>query len=754
MLTSENIDGHRGICSAVEFVASDQILSAGDDHKLLLKDIQENKVLSSFDLGQDTYPVDLAILGGNKKLFTICIGSSDGKVSLFTLSAGQIRLEKKWAAHQGACIQCRASPNGTEILTCGEDGTVKIWSKSGLLRTTLASLGQAIYAVAWSPDGTNVVMSQATKIQTKSIQPSARSEIWNAHSALITAISWGANDIIASGGEDGKYKLWDRFGRQLYSSPNMTNQPITAIAFSPNNSTLLVGTFGMVLLCDQSGSVISSIHEPALTGSIFRLSWSTDGRVAIGGSGSGKLIRIDVGGMEVEDLTHNLSQVSPKKIEVTEVENSSLDVIETTERILSMTVGFRHIICITTKEIQVFTKGRMNTPQMIQHRDINIKLVKQAPNSFLVLDGLGVTIYSYEGRVMSQSKYQFSLNSLQHNQIALNSNFCLLADPREPKYILGFEATTGKPLAASGKSDSNPIIQHKDQIKQLTLQADSKIIAFLDAQKEVYITELSSTRIAFIRLLSNVESISFSSTLPVLGFLRDSVAQIVLNPSVIMRDPSLLNDSVVQMNMEHLGRNPNFIGFYETMMSFKNSEGSTVRTTIPVYAQLLLERIKQKKLQEAVSICRLTNQKYLWAVLGGYCLESGELNVMQECFSALGHVDKLEQINKIQNMDNKTSQITEIKLLGNDKDASRGLLKQASIFETIKILIAQNEWTQALNIAVKNESHVDTVLYMRQLFLKKREKNETDSKFIEMAQNIDVEWADVKTKVAQEISTQ
>jgi len=55
---------------------------------------------------------------------------------------------------------------------------------------------------------------------------------------------------------------------------------------------------------------------------------------------------------------------------------------------------------------------------------------------------------------------------------------------------------------------------------------------------------------------------------------------------------------------------------------------------------------------------------------------------------------------------------------------------------------------------VKNESHVDTVLYMRQLFLKKREKNETDSKFIEMAQNIDVEWADVKTKVAQEISTQ
>ena len=75
--------------------------------------------------------------------------------------------------------------------------------------------------------------------------------------------------------------------------------------------------------------------------------------------------------MEVEDLTHNLSQVSPKKIEVTEVENSSLDVIETTERILSMTVGFRHIICIATKEIQVFTKGN-NIYFAYQIRMINI----------------------------------------------------------------------------------------------------------------------------------------------------------------------------------------------------------------------------------------------------------------------------------------------------------------------------------------------------------------------------------------------
>lgn len=50
-------------------------------------------------------------------------------------------------------------------------------------------------------------------------------------------------------------------------------------------------------------------------------------------------------------------------------------------------------------------------------------------------------------------------------------------------------------------------------------------------------------------------------------------------------------------------------------------------------------------------------------------------------------------------------------------------------------------------IAVKAESHVDSVLYLRQCFLKRREKTETEKAFLEMAQNIDVEWEQVKTKI-------
>ena len=37
-------------------------------------------------------------------------------------------------------------------MTGGEDGAVKIWSKSGMLRSTLATNTSPVYCVSWSPD--------------------------------------------------------------------------------------------------------------------------------------------------------------------------------------------------------------------------------------------------------------------------------------------------------------------------------------------------------------------------------------------------------------------------------------------------------------------------------------------------------------------------------------------------------------------------------------------------------------------------
>ena len=357
MLTSEKFAAHAGICSGLAFLSSDQVVSAGDDQKLIVRDIQTGQVQSELTLGDNTYPIDLDVIGDrHKKSQTVALGASDGKVSLFTVQSGQVRFEKKWTAHQGACIRCITSPSGAELLTCGEDGLCKVWSRNGLLRTQLASTGQAIYAAAWAPDGSAVVLSEGTKLVTRSLQASARHECWNGHAALITALSWsGGAGLIASGSEAGRYKLWDRHGRLLFQSAALSSHPITSLAFSPFDA-LLIGSFNSVYLCDASGAVVSSIADRH-SGSIFRLKWSSDARVAVGASGTGKVVRVDVAGIEVEDETHALRQLTPKRIEVTEVENNAFDQIETNERILAISTGFRHIIAVTTQDIQVFQKG-------------------------------------------------------------------------------------------------------------------------------------------------------------------------------------------------------------------------------------------------------------------------------------------------------------------------------------------------------------------------------------------------------------
>ena len=203
------------------------------------------------------------------------------------------------------------------------------------------------------------MLSDGTKLVTRSLQASssARHECWNGHAALVTSLAWGSGSsgVIASGSEAGRYKLWDKHGRLLFQSGALSSHPITALAFSPEDA-LLIGSFNSVYLCDASGAVVSSIVEPN-SGSIFRLKWSSDARVGVGASGTGKVMRVDVGGIEVEDETHALRQLTPKRIEVTEVENNALDQIETNERILAISTAFKHIIAVTTQDIQVFQKG-------------------------------------------------------------------------------------------------------------------------------------------------------------------------------------------------------------------------------------------------------------------------------------------------------------------------------------------------------------------------------------------------------------
>ena len=60
------------------------------------------------------------------------------------------RVEKSVEAHKGAVLAGRWSYDGSALLTAGEDGQVKIWSRSGMLRSTLTQNSKShVNVMSW-----------------------------------------------------------------------------------------------------------------------------------------------------------------------------------------------------------------------------------------------------------------------------------------------------------------------------------------------------------------------------------------------------------------------------------------------------------------------------------------------------------------------------------------------------------------------------------------------------------------------------
>lgn len=79
---------------------------------------------------------------------------SDGRLRLLSYSG---RIERVTdAAHDGSVVCVRWNRNGTAVATGGEDGALKTWSATAMIRATVAQSDKPVYSLAWSPDNTSV----------------------------------------------------------------------------------------------------------------------------------------------------------------------------------------------------------------------------------------------------------------------------------------------------------------------------------------------------------------------------------------------------------------------------------------------------------------------------------------------------------------------------------------------------------------------------------------------------------------------
>lgn len=58
--------------------------------------------------------------------------------------------------------------------TAGEDGALKMWSRSGMLRSTLVQANTSIYATDWGPSMAEVAYSHRKNIVVKPLAPNSK----------------------------------------------------------------------------------------------------------------------------------------------------------------------------------------------------------------------------------------------------------------------------------------------------------------------------------------------------------------------------------------------------------------------------------------------------------------------------------------------------------------------------------------------------------------------------------------------------
>ncbi|CDQ78956.1 unnamed protein product, partial [Oncorhynchus mykiss] len=110
-----------------------------------------------------------------------------------------------------------------------------------------------VYSVAWSPDSDRILYTSCRLLIIRPLQPSAKVQQWKSHDGTILKTDWNsANDLILSSGEDCKYKVWNSYGRLLYTSSSH-DYPVTSMSWSPDGEVFAVDSFNSLHLCDKPG---------------------------------------------------------------------------------------------------------------------------------------------------------------------------------------------------------------------------------------------------------------------------------------------------------------------------------------------------------------------------------------------------------------------------------------------------------------------------------------------------------------------
>ncbi|KAL8593908.1 hypothetical protein ACOMHN_048345 [Nucella lapillus] len=576
---------HTELVSCVGWTSPDELYSGADDHLVIRWNLLTNETSTVMTLPNDCYPTDMhwfpksaSGLGGKKGASEIFVlTSTDGKIHIINRSG---RVEKTTEAHKGAVLSGRWSYDGTALVTAGEDGQVKVWSRSGMLRSTLTQNSSPVYAVCWGPDCDQVLFTNGKQLVIKPLQANAKPSMWKAHDGVILTAEWNpVNNLIVSGGEDCKYKVWDTFGRLMYSS-SAHEYPITSVAWTPDGELFAVGSFNTLRLCDRCGW--SYALEKPNTGSVFNLAWSSDGTQVAGACGNSHVIFANIIEKRLEWKNYEATVTSSKQIQVRNVMNDVVEKLDFRDRVIKVALGFNNLVVATSSQCYVYSTKNWNTPVIFELKEGSVTLIMQADKYFAMVDGAGLYVFSYDGRLACAPKYPgLKADMLNMQTIALCNDTVAIRDKTDEKVVYLFDAQTGKAMG-----DGKPIT-HKVEVLDIALDqcgsATERKLAIIDKNRDLFLTSVRifGTERKSTKLANMIHMMTWNDETNMLAAMTDGKIHVWYYPNAVYVDAELLPRTVAEKDTSEFGKSPQLLNFVGSHLILRRMEGSLPHRTAP-----------------------------------------------------------------------------------------------------------------------------------------------------------------------------
>jgi intraflagellar transport protein 80 len=378
----------------------------------------------------------------------------------------------------------------------------------------------------------------------KPLQPSTKPSQWKAHDSIILAVDWSQTvQLIISGGEDRKYKVWNSFGQLLYSSL-LHDSPITSLSWSPAGDLFAVGGFNTLRLCDKAGWS-HSLNKPQC-GTIYKLAWSNDGTQMGGASGSGQIIMARVVERRMDWCHLEAVVTDENKITVRNSINDSKEYLVFSERIIKSSLSWDHLIVTTLTQCYIYSDPNWTTPLSFELKSGAVNLIKQSQRFFLLSEAFsGIQIASYEGRIVSTIK--FPSDSVNQQTVAISNEIVIIRDNKEPNIIRFFDVSSGHEIGEPFK--------HVHEVEQVDIsqstvdRGSQKLLAFTDKNHDIFILDVKDKTRATgsVKIGSMVSSFAWNDSYNMLVGMADAQLMVWYLPSVVFTDQDLLPLTTIEI---------------------------------------------------------------------------------------------------------------------------------------------------------------------------------------------------------------